>query len=396
MVVVACLVTGPEPGAQGVGIAWDDQATADADARQRLADMLVEVGAISPEEVIDDAVAATRDAVAFQVERSTLDRFASLRERLREAAAAYRAGDLEQAETGANQVARSLEADPLAPGSTRLAWSAHLLRAQVAWTRADDAAMEAALRAAVALDPDAQISTRQHPPSFALEHRRVREESLAARESWPTLAVELPADPAVYVEVDGRPGLRPVPPGTHFVVVRRPGRAPVAAAVSTDAPFELPPSPVVVPDAAPKDRTLAEAICERLSLGHIVLARIRDGRWGLQGYACGRGFGPPWYEGPDSIEDGVRVTLGFSGQTFDRAEAQITGDAPWPVPRMVEPPPERVDVVQPPPKPWYRRAWVWVLVGGTVSAAVVTGAVLGTRGSQRTIAVDWGTFTNPR
>jgi hypothetical protein len=388
---------GPPPGAQAVGIAWHDKATVDDAARQRLVEVLVEVGAISPDEIITDAVQASRDAVAYQVERDALDRLVQLRQRLGAAAAAYRAGDLEQAEVGATRVARALEVDPLAPGSTRLAWSAHLLRAQVAWTRADDPATEAALRAAVALDPQAQLSTRQVPPSFAAEHRRVQAEVLADRHTWPSLAIEVPAQSTPVVEIDGRPGLRPVPEGTHFVVVRRAGRAPVAAAVSTDMVWEAPPSLEVIPDAIPADRTLAEAVCERLALGHLVLARIRDGRWGLQGYACGRGFGPVWYEEPDSgVPDGVRVALALSGGPFEDGEAQLTGDRPWPAPRIVAGPPQpQVDVLRE-PKPWHKRAWVWTLIGTTVAAAIVTGAVLGTRASRSTIAVDWETFTNPR
>jgi hypothetical protein len=377
-----------------VGIAWDE-ATVEEAERQRLVELIVEVGGISPEQVVRDAVPSSRDAVAYQVERDALDRLVELRERLEEAARAYRGGDLERAELEATRVARALEVDPLAPGSTRLAWSAHLLRAQVAWTQADDAATDEMLRAAVALDPRAQPSTRHVPPSFAAEHRRIQAEVLAERASWPSLVLET-SETTFFVEVDGRPGLRPVPSGTHFVVVRRPGRAPVAAAVSTDTPWEVPASLELIPDAVPVDRTLAEAVCERLDLGHLVLARVRDGRWGLQGYACGEGFGPAWYEEPQSgLPEGVSVALALAGGAFDRVEAAIIGDEPWPAPRILAPPPPpRVDVLAE-PKPWHKRVWVWTLVGGTVAAAVITGIVLGTRSDRRTIAVDWGTFTNP-
>lgn len=381
----------PEPGAQAIGLAWQDQATVDAAVRQRLVDALVDVGAISPDEIIGDAVHSARRAVAYQVPRLVMERLAQLRAQLGEAAAAYRAGDLDGAAVGATRVTRLLEVDPLAPGSTRLAWRAHLLRAQVAWTQADDARTETALRAAVALDPEARLSTRRVPPGFAAEYRRVQAEVLTQRPSWPSLRLTVPSD--AIIEVDGRPGLRPVPPGMHLLVVRQVGRAPIAAAVTTEASWEAPPAVEAIPEVVPDDRTAAQVLCDRLELGHLVLARVRDGRWGLQGYACGHGFGPAWYENPGRLREGVRVALGMSGERFDRAEAAISGDRPWPVSR-VDPLPRPIEPVDrtPRPRPWYKRAWIWTLVGGVVAAGIITGAVLGARGHDRTIGVDYETF----
>jgi hypothetical protein len=48
-----------------------------------------------------------------------------------------------------------------------------------------------------------------------------------------------------------------------------------------------------------------------------------------------------------------------------------------------------------PKKPWYRRAWVWVLIGGVVVAGVTTGAVLGTREPDRRIVANVPDWTMP-
>jgi hypothetical protein len=46
-------------------------------------------------------------------------------------------------------------------------------------------------------------------------------------------------------------------------------------------------------------------------------------------------------------------------------------------------------------KPWFRRAWIWSLVGVAVVGLVTTGVVLGTRDQGRRVAVDVPSFTNP-
>ena len=99
------------------------------------------------------------------------------------------------------------------------------------------------------------------------------------------------------VEIDGVPGQRPVPPGEHLVVVRRPGVPAMGGVAHTDAPWPLPDAEPVLRPGLPADREGAERICTSAELDVLVLARWRDDRLGLQRYACGEGFEPAWYEG---------------------------------------------------------------------------------------------------
>ena len=52
-------------------------------------------------------------------------------------------------------------------------------------------------------------------------------------------------------------------------------------------------------------------------------------------------------------------------------------------------------VVPPDKKPWFKRAWVWVLVGGLVAGGVTTGVVLGTQGQGGGVGVDADDFLRP-
>ena len=118
-------------------------------------------------------------------------------------------------------------------------------------------------------------------------------------------------------------------------------------------------------------------------------------RYGLQGYECGAGFGPPWFGEKDGLAEGAATTLGIGVVAgFDGDVAAIASARPWPEPvARVAPTTGKTDT--PPKKPWYKRAWVWSLIGGLVVAGVVTGAVVGTRQQGGGVAVDSDSFLRP-
>jgi hypothetical protein len=150
--------------------------------------------------------------------------------------------------------------------------------------------------------------------------------------------------------------------------------------------------PAIVEPGLPRDRATAEAICEAVDLDRILLARQRGGRVAVQPYACGVGFGGTEFSDDLEIDGLVVASAGAAGDA--RAAGRLHDDAPWPVPADdVDPGPTRPpDGTTPPPKAWYRRAWVWVLIGGVVAGGVTTGAVLGTRASSGGIEVDAPSF----
>ncbi|HET6582451.1 MAG TPA: hypothetical protein VFG69_03365, partial [Nannocystaceae bacterium] len=112
-------------------------------------------------------------------------------------------------------------------------------------------------------------------------------------------------------------------------------------------------------------------------------------------YECGEGYGPPWFGDATTLADGaatglgVGVVAGFAGDV-----AAIASARPWPKPAMTVATTKGKDT-PPAKKPWYRRAWVWSLVGGLVVAGVVTGAVVGTRRADGGVAVDSDSFLRP-
>ncbi len=397
MLALAFLLLGPAPASpvEPVGLVWHDKATVDAATQQRLARLVAEVAGIPASQVVADAADEARRLVAHEIDRKDVEALIDARQTLQAAAASYRAGDLDAAGGSVSEVLAALERIPTAPGAARLAFAARVLEGQIAWTRGDPTRMDAALRAAVALDPEATLSTRRVPPAFAEAFAKVRDDVLATRDRWSAPKVR-PVQVGLEIEIDGVAGLRPVPPGDHFVVVRRPGMPPWGIVVTPEEEIVLPGGTEAIGPGLPASIEVAERICDAVGLGRLVLLRLREGRLGLQGYACGEGFGPVWHERPQSRTEGVAFVLGASNEavTFDGTRERLGDEAPWPVPRIDTAPVTPQDT-PPPPRPWYKRAWVWSLVGVAVVGAVTTGVVLGTRDRQAGIEVDIPSFLPP-
>jgi hypothetical protein len=376
------------PGSEsGVGVVWHDQATVRHDARQRLLDAIAEETGLPPDQILDDAVRRARQAVAHAVPRASAAVAEALEDGLGEAATRYRAGALDEAGRVLDGVQAAVRDDPTLPGATAISWRAHVLRAQIASTLGDEAGVTDALQAAIALDPEARPSTRRVPPAIVGRHAELVAQALDDRSGWAEIEVQIEGGGAAQIEIDGRPVSGPVMPGLHLVVVRRPGHAPIGREVEAGARLLLPDEPPRVPDAPPGDSAAADRLCTATHVDRLVLARERSGRLGLQVYVCGEGFGRPWYadRGLDP-RAGIAHALGATPHA-DRSQVLFAA-APWPVPAVgvdhaaLDSSSDRTAA-----KPWFRRWWVWAIVGGIVAAGVTTGAVLGTRSTDGGIDV---------
>lgn len=386
------LALAPEPSAGNVGVVWYDEATVAAATKQRLVAGLKARSAV-PIAVIPDALARARQVVAEEIPRAVVERQIARTRGLDDAEAAYRAGRLAGALGTALNVQTELRGEPIAPGTAQLLARAHLLVAQIHWTEGDASASDAALGAAIALDPEGRASPRRLPPELVERHASLQKRVLEDRSrTWIDLGIFV-HDEGAEIEIDGIVGARSVPPGEHVVVVRRPGATPVAAIVSTSWNVPLP--QVELGPGLPRNRAAAERMCDALELQRIVLARQRGERLGVQGYECGSGYGPPWFGDAPTIADGAASGLGIGVVAgFDADVVAIASARPWPKPAEVGTAPTgKPDV--PPKKPWYKRAWIWTIVGGVIVAGVVTGAVLGTRAQDSGVAVDADSFLKP-
>jgi hypothetical protein len=274
------------------------------------------------------------------------------------------------------------------------------------WTAGDTAGAEAALRRAVALDPEADLSTRRVPPDLAERYEVERAAIIAGRDAWvrPELGIDVRG---AQVELDGRIGMRPLPAGEHFVVVRWPGTPPAAGIIGGKAPLQLTRMPTRIGSRLPVRAREAQRVCEELELQQLVLARVRAGRLGLQTYRCGQGYGEVWYSEERADDErtwggvGIAMALDVPRRAFRGKRSPLLDRAPWPEstpPLVATNRNGEVDTpVEPKPKkPWYRRAWIWVLVGGVVVAGVTTGAVLGTRQPDREIVANFPDWTSDR
>jgi hypothetical protein len=380
-------------GGEAIGVVWHDQATVEPAIQQRLVEELsVRVGARRT--VVGDASTLARARVALELPRSRVDVAAGWSSMLDEAIAAYRAGQLPDARVAVTGVVEAVRADPVVPGAAGLAWRAHVLRAQLSWAEGDAVGLEQAIAAAVALDPEAKPSTRQVPPPVVEAYLRQREAVVGQAASWPSLLVSGPPDVRFAVEIDGVPGQRPVPPGEHLVVVRRPGVPAVGAVVHTAAPWTFPDDAPVLGPGLPPDRVVAERICESAQLEVLVLARRRDDRLGLQRYACGEGFGPAWYEGREGWGPGIEQVVAGGGQGHE-ATPVLHLPAPWSaVPPLEDADPVSFASSSPPSSGRLRRVLPWLLISGVIASAVTLGVVYG-REPSPSIAIDGNGFLRP-
>lgn len=394
------LLAAPPSGGR-VGVVWHDQATVRHDARQRLVDALVDRGGLSRSSIVVDADLRARVAVAHRFSPDLADKAALLDVTLTGAAASYRAGELEAALTALERVESSLRSDPGIATAAALMGRVAILRAQIAWTRGDDVAVDEALTVALTLDPEGHLSTRAVAPPIAAAHERLRAALEADRERWTAIEVE-GADGPVAIEVDGRPSPGPVPPGEHFVVVRRAGFVPIAALVRTPDKVAVPPtSTEVVGVGLPTDRADAEALCEAAQVQQLVLARQRGRRVGLQGYVCGEGFAPAEFSADDAPDDLVGTVL--VANATDDMGGRLHSARPWPAVETPlegpilgpEGPSDGPRGTSDEPKPWFRRVWVWAVIGTAVAGAVTTGVVLGTRPGPDRLQIDTDSFKPP-
>jgi len=367
--------------------------------RQRLARAIGNAVGVPPEQVLQDAITQARHLESYRLPSDAAREISDLQARVDLAAAQFRAGDPQAAASQADVVLDRLRQRPGLPMASSMAWQLHVLRGRIAWMQADDEATESAWRAAIAVDPEAVLSSRESPPDVVASYEAVREQVLSERSAWRSPTFEGFSEAGAQIEIDGVGGARPVPPGEHFVVVHWPGAA-MQAAVFDGGPIVLEVPEVTLPAALPRTQDAAEQVCDRLDLDVLVLARLRDGRVGVQAYACGGDFGAPWYsEGRSDAPLALDSLLeeNWDPQGFEQERGVLLDTAPWPEPEpeFVPPPETRLagsglstiadDI--PARKPWFRRAWIWVVVGGVVAGAVTTGVVLGTREAPSSVVV---------
>lgn len=430
---VACVVSAGPPvrdaaDAEVVGVVWHEQATGPSPIRQRVLEALaVPTGPDSePPTILDRADDRARAGLAVALPRERADNIVRLAQGLNDATTRFREGDLLSSEAAVLAVLAALRDDPLLPGAVGLAVSAEVLHAQILWSTPEvdgggEAAATEALRRAVALDPDAALSTRRVPPAIAALHASVRAQTLATQAAWlpillrrtnPPTGRTAPTAPTM-VEIDGRPGRRLVPPGEHFVVVRTPGRRPLGFVVEAGGVIDVPEQPEEIAVGLPADDAAATVICDHTGAARLVLVTLRTRRLAMESFACGEGFGAVRYSEPfepiatDDADLGppdpwltaAALAMGRSRSGEPRPRSRLAAGTPWPKPK---PPPDRdapkeTDETTPPPaKPWYKRVWVWSLIGGVVVAGVTAGAVLGTREQPPVVQIDTDMFFPPQ
>lgn len=374
--MLPCLfvVLGTSP--DSVAVAWySAEAKAERAAQQRVASALGKALTPPPRRVWTDPMVRVRRIAAYEVERSQIELLVRIQAQVQRAEVLFRGGDLDAAEQEITEAMAQLVLHPVLPGAARLATSIHFLEARVAWSRGawDEARIH--ILGALTLDPKATLSTRRVPPDFAAEVQSIQDELRAGEGAWPRWTT--PEAPGVLVEIDGVFGSRPVPPGQHFVVVRRLGEEPRGQLLHSDDPWvELPSRPSFESEVVGQREI--DAMCERLRVDHVLLVAQRLERWGVQAFRCAAGFGAPVYAESEGLE---RVLPRAFDGPFDGTAIALSD--PWP-----PPPPSSESTATPPKpavpngpvaKPWYRRAWIWSILGAAVIGGATTAAVLSTR-----------------
>ncbi len=360
----------------------------DESLRASLRERLAAVDGRPSAAVHDGALTRARIAVSRELPATVREVHGELRAELDRADAAFRAGSFIDAEQTSASVLARLATHPELPGAAAMARETQLLTAALAWAAGDRGAAEQALAAALRLDPEALLSTKRAPPELVARYRVLQIELLTGRETtWiePSITVE----PGSEIEIDGVPGLRPVPIGEHFVVVYREGREPVARLLATTDAWTVEPGHERIAASDPDQHPEAEALCQTLELEILVVAERRGPQIGLQAHRCGLGFGPRWIGERERLDLGVAAIL---AGPFDTHEATLLGA--WPLANEPElAPPVRSDDT--PPRPWFRKGWVWATSVGVlavVGGAIATGVVLGTPASPGGLLVDANDF----
>lgn len=381
-----------EPAAevQDVGVLavqWRGDAQPTEDLRAALRDAIAEQLGRPAAAVPDHAVDRARTAIAHAVPVELRAVHREVRAGLDRADAGFRAGEFADTKAELGAVLSTLRSDPLVPGAAASAREAHLLAARVAWAQGDVAAAEAALAEALRLDPEAELSARRAPPGLVERYVAQRRQLLDGRAGWPTPELS----DFDRVEIDGVPGLRPVPPGEHLFVVRRDGHEPIAQWRDASSPWTVPESRERLTSADPDDQATLERVCDAAQLDVLVLAERRAARVGLQAHRCGRGLGEPWFGPRERLAEGVAAVLGpgeYDGDTIALVGA-------WPPPVDLTSPPVDGPPLGPAPRPWYRKGWIWgtsVAVAGIVAGSVAAGVLIGPAGGGRPVQVDADDF----
>lgn len=390
------IVMGPAPSQpSAIAVHWQlrsDQGPPDDSLRVSVREQVAARDGRPVAAVQDRALARARVAVAYELPAALGERHRLLRRELDDADAAYREGRFEHARATLTQVLEQLHEAPELPGAAASAREAQLLTAKLAWADGQLELAELALTAALRIDPEAQLSVREAAPELVASYYAIQTTLLAGREQeWIVPQLSDSSDSEVSVEIDGVPGLRAVPPGSHFLVVRRDGHEGVAAWRSVDQPWALPAARERISDAPVLTVETIEAVCEALALEVLLLAERRDRQLGLQAHRCGVGFGPRWTGPREALADGIRVAL---DGPFADAASSLADE--WPGTLIEEAPlgPEPIDDV--PPRPWYRRGWIWGTSAGAVVAiagGVAAGVLLGAREPPpSTLDIDAGKF----
>ncbi|MEM7158418.1 MAG: hypothetical protein AAF799_36605, partial [Myxococcota bacterium] len=293
-------------------------------SRQRLVDAASEEG-----RVVAEPLVRARAAAALSLERARSEQLDAWIAGFESATTAYRSGEIDRARQALSSLVDAIRADPAVPGATRLLWRVHMLRGQLAWAEGDAEQRDAALVAAVVLDPAARPSTREVPPPVVEAYTKLHDEILARRDQWSPLEVIVEGEDLSFVEIDGVPGTRVVPDGEHVVVLRRPGVPPRAAMVEVGQAWTVPASSERLGLGLPEDEATAQEICDLAGLDWLVLARVRGPRLGVQRFACGEGFAPPWFEGSAGWEPAV-AELTQTPEEGWTALPVLHRDGPWP------------------------------------------------------------------
>jgi hypothetical protein len=385
--LLLAVLAGPAPPPT-VAVQWREAAQQpDEDLRRSVREAVAAHDDRPPSSVSDRALEQARVAVSRELPIELRAVQVAVRASLDRADEAYREGRFDDALLELTAALRSLHDGPALPGAAASAREAHLLAAKIAWARSDRPTAELALGDALRLDPEAQLSVREAAPELVGRYLELQAELLAGREAtWiePSITLATLAtaragmegprtsqaiaetEIEIEVEIDAVPGRRPVPPGSHFIVVHRDGHEPVAAWHDVANPWVLPPAKPRLGDDP--DHTIDE-VCEVLGLDLLIMAERRDALVGLQALRCGVGLGPLWTGAPEQLAVGVAAVL---AGPFDGHSLTLAGET-WPVAVRVPAIPQGpVD----PPRPWFRRGWIWG-TSASVTAAIVGGVVAG-------------------